>query len=92
VRIKAGGGTAGHYGLESINAHLHDSGYTRVRIGIGKPPGGSHTGSDHVLRRPARADRESLEAAIELAADATEFIAKSGVAAAMNVFNSNGHK
>jgi peptidyl-tRNA hydrolase, PTH1 family len=39
VKIKVGGGTAGNNGLKSIHAHLHDPGYVRVRIGIGKPPG-----------------------------------------------------
>ena len=51
VKMKVGGGTAGHNGLKSIQSHLHDNGYVRVRIGIGKPPG-RRMGADHVLRRP----------------------------------------
>ena len=54
VRVKAGGGLAGHNGLRSIKAHLHSDAFTRVRIGIGKPPGGKEHGADHVLR-PRRA-------------------------------------
>ena len=53
LQVKAGGGLAGHNGLQSIKAHLHSDDFTRVRIGIGKPPGGREQGVDHVLRAPA---------------------------------------
>jgi PTH1 family peptidyl-tRNA hydrolase len=86
VRIKQGGGTAGNNGLKSIEAHLHRRDFLRVRIGIGKPPGRS-TGVDHVLRRPPKAEREILNVAVEVAADAVEAILSEGVAAAMNKFN-----
>ncbi len=39
-RLKRGGGHGGHNGLKSLNAHLPDNGYIRVRIGIGRPPAG----------------------------------------------------
>jgi peptidyl-tRNA hydrolase, PTH1 family len=86
VKIKAGGGTAGHNGLKSIHAHLHSPDYTRVRIGIGKPPG-RRQGADHVLRRPGRAERDVLEVALEVAADAVEAIVAEGVESAMNRYN-----
>ena len=86
VKVKAGGGTAGHKGLESIHAHLHDGSYVRVRIGIGKPPG-RQAGADYVLRRPGREERGELDVAEELAADAVEAVATSGVGAAMQQFN-----
>ena len=88
VKVKAGGGTAGHNGLKSIHAHLHSPEYVRVRIGIGKPPG-RQAGSDHVLRRPGRAERQLLDVAIEVAADAVEAIAADGLAAAMNRYNAD---
>jgi PTH1 family peptidyl-tRNA hydrolase len=47
VKLKMGGGTAGHNGLKSIQAHLHDNGFVRVRIGVDKPPG-KRQGADHV--------------------------------------------
>jgi PTH1 family peptidyl-tRNA hydrolase len=87
VRVKAGGGLAGHNGLRSIKAHLHSDGFTRVRIGIGKPPGGKEHGANHVLRTPSRRDRTELEVSIEVAADAVECILAEGVAAAQNRFN-----
>jgi len=86
IRIKVGGGTAGNNGLKSIVAHLHSNEFLRVRIGIGKPPG-RQSGTDHVLRRPGRADRSLLDVAVEQAADAVETILTEGAEAAMNRFN-----
>jgi peptidyl-tRNA hydrolase, PTH1 family len=86
LKVKLGGGLAGHNGLRSIKAHLHDDGFTRVRIGIGKPPS-KEDGVDHVLNRPSRAGRQVLADMIERAADAVEAIAGDGVEATMNRFN-----
>jgi PTH1 family peptidyl-tRNA hydrolase len=88
VKVKRGGGTAGNNGLRSIHSHLHDPGYVRVRIGIGKPPG-RRSGADHVLRRPGAKERELLEVAVEAAADAVEQIAEVGVDAAMTEVNAD---
>lgn len=87
VRVKEGGGLAGHNGLRSIERHLHTRDFLRVRIGIGKPPGGKERGADHVLRRPTRSQREDLDVAVEEAADAVELILEAGVARAMNRYN-----
>jgi len=86
VKVKVGGGTAGNNGLKSIHAHLHDPGYLRVRIGIGKPPG-REAGADYVLHRPGRGERGVLDVAIEVAADVVEAIALEGVDAAMARYN-----
>ena len=90
IQVKAGGGLAGHNGLRSIKAHLHSDAFTRVRIGIGKPPGGKERGADHVLRPPGKRDRTQLDVSVELAADAVECILAYGVAAAQNRFNAEG--
>ncbi|MBV9660972.1 MAG: aminoacyl-tRNA hydrolase [Acidimicrobiales bacterium] len=87
VRVKAGGGLAGHNGLRSINAHLHSERFTRVRIGIGRPPGGKERGVDHVLGAVGKKTREELEVSIEVAADAVECILAEGVPAAQTRFN-----
>lgn len=89
IRVKEGGGLAGHNGLKSITAHLHSDAFVRVRIGIGKPPG-RRQGVDHVLKAPGRAEREELAVAIEEAADAVEVILAEGPAVAMNRFNGTG--
>ncbi len=86
VKVKVGGGTAGNNGLKSIHAHVHDPGYVRVRLGIGKPPG-RQPGADYVLHRPGRAERSVLDVAVEVAADAVEVIANEGADAAMLRFN-----
>jgi PTH1 family peptidyl-tRNA hydrolase len=86
LQVKAGGGLAGHNGLKSIKAHLHSDAFTRVRIGIGKPPGRGR-GIDHVLKAPGKSERAELAVSIEQAADAVEFILTDGVVAAQNRFN-----
>ncbi len=89
VRVKLGGGLAGHKGLQSVRDHLHTAEFVRVRIGIGKPPG-RQQGADYVLRRPGKAERALLDGAIETAADAVEIIVNEGVGAAMNRCNGDG--
>jgi len=86
LKIKVGGGTAGHNGLKSIEAYLHDNDFVRVRIGVDKPPG-RRQGADHVLKRPGKTDRAELDVVVEEAADAVEAIALEGVAPTMNRFN-----
>jgi PTH1 family peptidyl-tRNA hydrolase len=86
IKVKWSGGLAGNNGLRSIKAHLKTEDFTRIRIGVGKPPG-RQDGADHVLRRPGKKEREQLDVAIELAADAVEVIAAAGVDAAMQQFN-----
>ena len=86
LKLKVGGGLAGHNGLKSIDRHLKTADFTRLRIGIGRPPG-SLTVSDYVLRRPGKADRIELDIQIERAADAVEQIVAAGVDATMNELN-----
>jgi PTH1 family peptidyl-tRNA hydrolase len=82
VRLKAGGGLAGHNGLRSVQAHLHSADFLRVRIGVGKPPSAAD-GASHVLRRPPKAVRELLASSVQTAADAVERIAAEGLEAAV---------
>jgi PTH1 family peptidyl-tRNA hydrolase len=87
VRVKQGGGLAGHNGLRSIKAHLHTDEFLRVRIGVGKPADKAQ-GADHVLKRVSKRDRLELDIAVQQAADAVEIILSQGVDAAMNEVNS----
>jgi peptidyl-tRNA hydrolase, PTH1 family len=84
LRLKAGGGLAGHNGLRSITQHLKTQDYLRVRIGVGKPPSKEH-GAGHVLNKVPTRDREILDATIAEAADAVELIVARGIDAAMQV-------
>jgi PTH1 family peptidyl-tRNA hydrolase len=86
IKVKVGGGLAGHNGLKSIKAHLHSDAFVRIRIGVGKPPG-RQSGADYVLRRPGKADRVELDVAVAEAADAIETILTDGPERAMNRFN-----
>ncbi len=87
LRVKEGGGLAGHNGLRSIRDHLKTDAFVRVRIGIGRPPGGKERGADHVLKKPTKGERMELAIAVEEAADAVEMIVADGVAKAMNRYN-----
>jgi peptidyl-tRNA hydrolase, PTH1 family len=86
LKVKVGGGLAGHNGLRSLKQHLHTADFVRVRIGVGKPPT-KERGADHVLRRVPKAERELLDVTVQEAADAVEAIAAEGVAATMSRFN-----
>lgn len=86
MRVKVGGGLAGHNGLRSITQHLHTHDYVRVRIGVGKPRS-KEQGADHVLSKVAGSVREVLDVIVERAADAVEVILADGADAAMARFN-----
>ncbi len=86
LKLKSGGGTAGHNGLESIRSHLRTTSFTRLRVGIGKPSF-KPRGGDYVLKRPGAAERATLSEVTERAADAIECLATAGLDRAMNRFN-----
>lgn len=67
VRVKVGGGIAGHNGLRSISAHVGNE-YRRVRLGIGHP-GVKELVHSHVLSDFAKSDRPWVEALCEAVAD-----------------------
>ncbi|WP_395156666.1 aminoacyl-tRNA hydrolase [Ilumatobacter sp.] len=85
LRVKEGGGLAGHNGLRSITAHTKSQDYLRVRIGVGKPPSGA--GKNYVLSKVPKSERERLDIAVIDAADAVELIISDGVEAAMRRYN-----
>jgi PTH1 family peptidyl-tRNA hydrolase len=86
LKVKCGGGNAGHNGLKSIEQHIHTADYVRIRIGVGRPPGRQDT-ADYLLRRPSKSDRVELDVVAEKAADAAEFLVDHDIDAAMALFN-----
>jgi peptidyl-tRNA hydrolase, PTH1 family len=86
VRVKVGGGHAGHNGLKSLHAKLGSADYVRVRVGTGHPSG-RKTVIDHVLSVPRGEDAELFEQAIARAADAVLCVVEDGPVRAMNRFN-----
>ncbi|MFM7143974.1 MAG: aminoacyl-tRNA hydrolase, partial [Alphaproteobacteria bacterium] len=72
LKLKQGGGNAGHRGLRSIQEHLGgDAGFARLRVGVGRPPAGMET-ADWVLADFDPAEASRLEALLESGADGCE--------------------
>ncbi len=86
LKLKAGGGLAGHNGLRSIKAHVHSDAFLRVRIGVGKPVS-KEQGAGHVLNKFSKSERVEIDVTVEQAADAVEVIVRDGIETAMNRFN-----
>jgi peptidyl-tRNA hydrolase, PTH1 family len=84
IRIKSGGGTAGHKGLSSLVSHLGGNDFQRVRIGVSRP---RRDAADHVLSEFSRAEREELSDVLERAADSVERVVQAGVERAMTEVN-----
>ena len=86
LRVKAGGGSAGHNGLKSLTSKLNTPDYLRVRIGIGRPPGRMDA-ADYVLARLRAADAEELAVTCAQAADAVVCLVEHGLEATQQRFN-----
>jgi PTH1 family peptidyl-tRNA hydrolase len=82
VRMKQGGGAAGHNGLKDISARLGAQDYWRLRIGIGHP-GDRNEVSNYVLGRPAQEDRTAIDAAIGGALEVLPLVLAGDLQAAM---------
>jgi PTH1 family peptidyl-tRNA hydrolase len=82
LRLKQGGGHAGHNGLRSLHAHIGD-GYARVRLGIGHP-GHRDAVAAYVLHDFARADRDWLDDLLRGISDGAPALARGDAAAFQN--------
>jgi PTH1 family peptidyl-tRNA hydrolase len=88
VRLKVGGGHAGHNGLRSIIERAGSPDFVRVRIGIGRPPAGFRGEvADYVLHDFDASERAELPGVIAKVIDATKKVVTLGVAGAMNAVN-----
>lgn len=79
VKVKLGGGSGGHNGLKSIDAHVTPN-YNRIRLGVGHPDGGGEKVVNHVLSGFSKADAEMLNANIDMIAETIGFLIQNGVA------------
>ena len=86
LRLRPGGGAAGHNGVKSIIAALGGQDFARLRIGVGRPPGGGDM-VGWALGEPSAEDRKLIEDAVARGADAVLTVLNEGVEAAMNRFN-----
>lgn len=92
LRIRERGSAAGHNGIKSILSALGTEEWTRVRIGIGKPPTQTGRevkagGTSYLLSPMRKMQMQELDEALDEAVRAVEMILKDGAAKAMNEFN-----
>ncbi len=86
VRLRQGGGSGGHKGLESIAARLGSAGFNRVRVGIGRPVDPDADVSEFVLS-PFDPDETGLEVMLDAAVECVEAVIRDGIEAAINRCN-----
>ena len=85
LRVRGGGSAGGHQGVASLIAALGAE-FARVRVGIGRPPGGSDP-VDFVLSPFTAEEWAMVEGVIERAAEGVESLFREGLERTMNVFN-----
>jgi PTH1 family peptidyl-tRNA hydrolase len=88
IRLRAEGGAGGHNGMRSIIQHLGGNQFTRLRIGIGRPPGRMDSAA-FVLQDFSRAETAELDGLLDRAVHAIDVFTKEGITTAMNQFNAN---
>jgi peptidyl-tRNA hydrolase, PTH1 family len=86
LRIKLGGGTAGHNGLRSLRSALRSPDFYRVRCGVGRPPG-RHDPADFVLAPIAKREEADIAILVGRAAEAVRSLIVDGLAATQDRFN-----
>jgi PTH1 family peptidyl-tRNA hydrolase len=86
VRLRPEGGSGGHKGMRSIIEHLGTQDFSRLRIGIGRPPGRMDPAA-YVLQDFSAEEEELLVETLERAVDAIEAWMTEGVEVAMNQYN-----
>ncbi|TFV61046.1 aminoacyl-tRNA hydrolase [Mycobacterium sp. PS03-16] len=89
IRLKFGGGVAGHNGLKSVAAALGTKDYQRVRVGVGRPPGRKEPAT-FVLETFTATERPEVPTICEQAADATELLIAQGLEPAQNIVHAWG--
>lgn len=89
IRLKFGGGVAGHNGLRSVGSALGTNDFARVRIGIGRPPG-RQSGASFVLENFKTKELPEVAVVCEQAADAAEMLISDGLEPAQNIVHAWG--
>ena len=86
IRLKKGGSTAGHRGLESIAEKTGNNDFYRLRFGVGRPPGRMDP-ADFVLRHFKKSEITGVELDISRSVDAIKDYIREGIDYAMNKYN-----
>lgn len=91
VKIRLGGASAGHHGVESIIRELRSAEFTRIRLGIGRPRTGEIKSTkdveNYVLEGFGESERGELKKMVKKAVEALELIIEKDIASAMNKYN-----
>jgi len=88
MRLKLGGGDAGHRGLASIRDQLGSGDYLRLRLGVGRPPAEfDGTLADFLLEGFPPVEHPAVRSMLARAVDAVIALAVNGASAAMNIVN-----
>jgi len=85
IKLKADGGHGGHNGLRSLHQELGGGGYSRLRVGIGRPLHGNM--ADYVLTNFGKEEMASLPRLIDAAVEALEMMITEGLAKTMSLYN-----
>ena len=86
IRLRPGGSSGGHHGLESIERHLGTREFARLRIGIGRQ-GGAREITGYVLGRFSSTEAAWVDRILTVASDQAETWLEAGIQKAMNLFN-----
>jgi peptidyl-tRNA hydrolase, PTH1 family len=86
LKVKRGGSTAGHRGVDSLVGSLRSPDFYRVRLGVGRPPGRKEA-ADHVLDRFTRSEEGEVELLVEGGVDAVLTLIREGLATAQDRHN-----
>ena len=90
IRIRQGGGSAGHKGIESIISYLKSQDFTRIRVGIGRPTKPILSEADiidYVLSDFTAEEKQAIAQAIPRVSEAILCLLTEGLIAAMNRYN-----
>ncbi|HEX4342663.1 MAG TPA: aminoacyl-tRNA hydrolase [Verrucomicrobiae bacterium] len=86
IRMRPGGSSGGHHGLESVEQHIGTREFARLRIGIGRKDAAREI-TGHVLGKFDKAEAALMEKVLTAAGDQAECWLRDGIQKAMNQFN-----
>ena len=87
LRLRPGGSSGGHHGLESIEQHLGTREYARLRVGIGRQSRGAREITGYVLGRFSSTEAALADRVLIVASDQAETWLEAGIQKAMSQFN-----
>jgi len=90
LRIKFGGSTAGHHGLDSLVGAIRTPDFFRIRMGVGRPPGRPETHPDWLLEPFSKREQPEVDLLVAEAVDAVRSLVRDGLAVTQDRYNRGG--